>query len=405
MLKKCLLLLPLITHVACAQEDWWFEVEVLLYKREQAVELLEEQFAQPAALGDMQRAVDLITPRLRPNVERFKAALPDCHGQVEPVPEIPIHQMDLLQTVDQALEALAALSTEAQAPIPVMDGPAQVVGTLSQPSPRWQAATAAIGVEIPRVPRPDCVHQYERAWLPSLLFSPPQPDTFIAEVPSVLSGVVSHQPSGSYLIPREALQLRQLAQDLARQRGISPLLHLGWRQQVAVGRNRAASYRLFGGHNFAREYDSHGQPLAASSAIDPSMAETVEETSLMAQVQQALSQPLRLTPVASAIDAGVATDEYWELDGLFKVYLQYINRVPYLHIDAKLVYRKEGPFGLMGTPLPVEPASTLDGAPGQRLYDFSFDQLRRVISKQLHYFDHPMFGMVVQIRRYEGEDE
>ena len=30
----------------------------------------------------------------------------------------------------------------------------------------------------------------------------------------------------------------------------------------------------------------------------------------------------------------------------------------------------------------------------------NFNQLRRVISQQVHYFDHPLFGMVVRINRY-----
>jgi len=47
------------------------------------------------------------------------------------------------------------------------------------------------------------------------------------------------------------------------------------------------------------------------------------------------------------------------------------------------------------------------------LHSVNFNQLRRVISKQVHYFDHPLFGMVVRINRHkwpevpkdEDEDE
>jgi hypothetical protein len=34
------------------------------------------------------------------------------------------------------------------------------------------------------------------------------------------------------------------------------------------------------------------------------------------------------------------------------------------------------------------------------LQSVNFNQLRRVISKQVHYFDHPLFGMIVRINRY-----
>jgi len=30
----------------------------------------------------------------------------------------------------------------------------------------------------------------------------------------------------------------------------------------------------------------------------------------------------------------------WELDGVFKVYLQYIGRVPYLHVDSRVNFRQ-----------------------------------------------------------------
>ena len=81
----------------------------------------------------------------------------------------------------------------------------------------------------------------------------------------------------------------------------------------------------------------------------------------------------------------------WELDGFIQIYLKYINRVPYLHINSELFYRQ-----------PVLSANTLPGAPpAYELVSIPFSQQRRVISTQLHYFDHPLFGMLVQIRRYD----
>ena len=36
-----------------------------------------------------------------------------------------------------------------------------------------------------------------------------------------------------------------------------------------------------------------------------------------------------------------------------------------------------------------------------QLVSIPLAEQRRVISKQLHYFDHPLYGFIVQIRRYE----
>jgi len=39
-----------------------------------------------------------------------------------------------------------------------------------------------------------------------------------------------------------------------------------------------------------------------------------------------------------------------------------------------------------------------------KLVSVPLAEQRRVISTQLHYFDHPLFGFVVQIRRYNRPD-
>mgnify|MGYP003680067870 CR=1 FL=1 len=39
------------------------------------------------------------------------------------------------------------------------------------------------------------------------------------------------------------------------------------------------------------------------------------------------------------------------------------------------------------------------------LESINVKHFKRVISKQLHYFDHPLFGMVVYISRYQWPEE
>ncbi|MDF2178841.1 CsiV family protein [Aliiglaciecola sp. CAU 1673] len=405
MIKKSLILLSLFGAGVQAQEDWWFEVEVLLYKRDQAVQTLDEQFPQPAELPSMQRAVDLITPLLLPNIDSLIAALPACEIKQEESEEIPFLEPGLLDAVNKRLDELAQYRQPTEM-MPQSTG-AQIVGAL----PVDQASQTQADSFAFRIPRVGCVQPYERDWFPAPIIEYPEPEEFIAQVPTPLSGRVSHQDAGAYIIPSSALELRQLARDLYRQRGNSPLLHLAWRQQVTVGKSKAAPFRLYGGTNFAKAFDLHGLPLPLNPQSPMQLAPQQPSKSLIEQVEEALNQPLRLTQEENQEQEGVTTDQLWELDGLFKVYLQYINRVPYLHVDTNLVYRKEGPAGLMGTPLPLNRPSSVAGLvpndtrANTRLYDFSFDQLRRVISKQIHYFDHPMFGMVVQIRRYEGDDE
>jgi hypothetical protein len=97
----------------------------------------------------------------------------------------------------------------------------------------------------------------------------------------------------------------------------------------------------------------------------------------------------------------------WKVDGNMKVFLKYINRVPYLHIDSELFYRQpipvEGQAAASSSSSIISASSNEDAnaTPEYQLVSLPFSEQRRVISNQLHYFDHPLFGMVVQIRRYK----
>jgi hypothetical protein len=91
--------------------------------------------------------------------------------------------------------------------------------------------------------------------------------------------------------------------------------------------------------------------------------------------------------------------------------------VPYLHIDSELLYRQpvsERYFAVEPSILNADDSvnaaiaesdlvnnnsDTLAYTP-MRLVAVPLKEQRRVISTQLHYFDHPLFGFVVQIRRY-----
>ena len=127
-------------------------------------------------------------------------------------------------------------------------------------------------------------------------------------------------------------------------------------------------------------------------------------------------------------DSGAFREPIWEIDGRMKVFLKYINRVPYLHIDSEMFYRHQVPTQYFsGSDLSSELASSNNGAfvngdgdgDGEssvlesnasetsaqtieyQLVSIPLAEQRRVISKQLHYFDHPLYGFIVQIRRYE----
>ncbi|GAA0349412.1 hypothetical protein GCM10009092_12260 [Bowmanella denitrificans] len=402
----------LLSHTCQAQStDWWFEVEVLLYKQGQALEALDERFPQPVKTPGSARAVDLLSPLLQPDISSLRAALALCSpSQTQPQDNVVVTDSTLLSEVQQLLGSLSdQLQSEEQAFLPQTgtELQAQIVGALNtaQPSP-WRAEDF---IDLYPLLRSGCQYSFEQAWLEDLVVSHPKAEPFVAQMPILPQGREKPYSDSPYLLPPDMLELRQLARDLYRQRGIEPLMHLAWRQNVQFGRSKARPYRLFAGRNFAKSYDINGYPLPEEK---PLLAQQDSDTlatplDLMAQVEQALAEPLVLDNQAEVvIQPGQRADALWELDGLFTLYLQYINRIPYLHIDADMVYRQEGRPGLMGTePLTLalnggQDIQPDDSAPQYQLYGLKFDQLRRIISKQIHYFDHPLFGMVVEVRRY-----
>ena len=359
----------------------------------------------------------------------------------------------------------------------------------------------------------------------------PSTRPFIDAVPTNLNGNAdNNQTLNSKILPRSELKLRKLARDINRQRGLQLMSHFAWRQPVIFGRNKAPSYRLYAGKNYSEDFYYNGLPIplddsmsatkgsmitieenrasqvntantpnntgkiyvgdAQSTSINQNAftAADTEET-IFNNIQAALArldEQTQATAVnpndeentiraeaaetinVSEFQAADVPESTWELDGLFKVYLQRIGRVNYLHIDSQLNYRQ--PFIVTSGQLPQWQATSMESATQDNVQKFNdkknndsmpplhmlltdsysrglvmpntqqsselisgvsthmstdlndvlptmtpsanmnnsqplflkaypFNQLRRVISKQIHYFDHPMFGVVVQIRR------
>ncbi|PKG81721.1 hypothetical protein CXF85_17260 [Colwellia sp. 75C3] len=77
----------------------------------------------------------------------------------------------------------------------------------------------------------------------------------------------------------------------------------------------------------------------------------------------------------------------WSVDGLFKVHLKRNN---YLYIESELNIVDSSP----------KLSNKANNTASQNKV-ISFKQDRRVITGEIHYFDHPHIGMIVQIRRFD----
>jgi len=83
--------------------------------------------------------------------------------------------------------------------------------------------------------------------------------------------------------------------------------------------------------------------------------------------------------------SGTFDDALFEIDGRIKISLS-----KFLDVDADLLYRRQ-------VNLP-----DADGLPVTEFRQFRLTEFRRMKSKTIHYLDHPLFGVVIGIDRYES---
>jgi len=208
---------------------------------------------------------------------------------------------------------------------------------------------------------------------------------------------VANQP---FIAPAEQLELTEMRQQIIRRGVGTPLLHMSWYQPV-FGLDEQFKVRLFGGENFGQRFAPSGY-LYSESIAEPEvlpLAERLER--LLTQQQQgqlqfnarAEDEPLAPPPLLVR-EAGAPA--VWELDGTVHIYL--VGN--YLHIASELELREPHSVNWRPAGLDAQADRALQPrSDGEFLRSFKLEQLRRVISSETHYFDHPKLGIAVQIRR------
>ncbi|MFY8275104.1 CsiV family protein [Pseudoalteromonas sp. SSDWG2] len=162
------------------------------------------------------------------------------------------------------------------------------------------------------------------------------------QLPTVLRLPEFEHTDAPYLLATSQLQFSDKIAELKRQ-GRHTILHTGWRFP-GQSKRKAPRYRLFAGDAVVIKPQNVNTPLAGALPL----------------------------PSTAHADAAVPL---WQLDGFLKVHLNH-----YLYITSNLLVRES-----------VDTDTDVSA---------EFSQFRRVISGEIHYFDHPHIGMLVQIRRF-----
>ncbi|NKF52438.1 hypothetical protein G3R49_17900 [Shewanella sp. WXL01] len=223
------------------------------------------------------------------------------------------------------------------------------------------------------------------------------------------------------LLAQSQSQFADVITTVSKEPGVKPLLHLTWQQDMQSKR-RSKPVRIFAGKDFSEEYSYHGEHVVKQpeSQIEEPEVSEVNNTSQPAQFGEFGSfgsiEQTETTDSSTAhnqfgsfgqlFSLEEQTKPVWELDGTINIYLSH-----YLYIEHDLGLRKPtrieqslSDFGSLtsygysqeqqaGDQTNVELVPFLQTIP--------MKQNRRVRSGEVHYFDHPQMGIVMQIRKME----
>lgn len=449
--------LLVLSSASQAADDWWFDVEVIAFKRNVDINALQEQFPLSQDFSDVQYTWDVISQSLYPDIAWVKQNLGQCDTPISPIwydtpsledigamyeswrqsltPEaLAAHDetQALLEGNEQAqmiaedlLQQTEALNETIPAPSEAVFDPVDDTGDLLWSgdliAEQWlyfhgpKAYDSAVFAATLKDcnPATDWLQFDGSQWVRHITNNR-LPD--LARTPIVVMGKDWDRSVQPHALSEEQFELADLSKQIRWRKGLERILHVAWRQEVKFGQDEADTVRLFAGTNFAEQYDADGKARVIDVAIDSAQAftpieeNTVSEPVIVPAEQDifstiddiALEHPTvpfaRFTQLEQDLGTEEANDAarspIWELDGGVKIFLKYINRVPYLHIDSQLAFRQ-------ATLIESDAQNNATSEQQYQLVSVPFNQLRRVISKQVHYFDHPMFGFVIELRRYQ----
>lgn len=174
------------------------------------------------------------------------------------------------------------------------------------------------------------------------------------------------------LLPNSALKLNAVQRLLQRSSSFHPIMHIGWRQPI-VAQDKAVPIHIVGGKQYTATMAAPADATHSSTAD-----RTGPQTTISGDNGGALAAGL-------SIPAPDQTNKVWEINGSLL-----LTRARYLHAWVDLVF--------------TQPAAMVSGADADisddGLVHFRMQQHRRMRSGELHYIDHPLFGMLIMVTPY-----
>lgn len=402
-------------------QQWWFDIELIVFTRETAIDNASEQFP----------ALDLSAPSdFKPRLayEFDPITLWALQTQTQPVAQrvrqfqwcstaqvldVRLSTLGLNPTIHESIGAAARGLFQATL---MNTQPLEVSVDLQRP----YCHQAELGAVKPLLNEPvtdhnqtpfDSITQWQTLSAAQLLNLPLKPslggtNSQRVATPENQITTASTKPSAEQfqlrLLPPSEYRHEQVVAGLEKTPDTRPVLHIAWRQEIKFSREANPYWRIHGGYRYPLPFQSQHvstqslKPLTEHSHTNKTDAPRSYNKAAQEQVIERILATLtddESSSTTTALDAdhGLTQESLRiqeivakQLEGRLKVYLEYVDRVPYLHVDSQL--RR------------LKPVVTGDGE--EQWLQIDFNQRRRVVSSQLHYFDHPHLGVLIEIRRF-----
>lgn len=442
----------------------WFETEVILFSQLDNKTKLKETFNATEPLASFDKSMDLLSHYLNPDIAGLKAHLPACppspanvsgkqhDGQLysdisalfDISDALPSYRdLSLTSTLDSKMLDLALADTERSLvqQQPLFSEPQQQNQPIArqlqnqseqsqdqQNTPLRSAPVLWPYSNLPLFPKTLCAlnkAEFESFAVDQQRFS--YNGFAVNTMPLTINAADDSHKTTPYLLNADSLQLTKITGQLRRSKNFRPLLHMAWRQQV-FDLKRSIPLKVFAGDNLEIEYldalsvyhqqqqnqqnidDEYGhnsantavssakqQLRAAKQRHIANIAEQIDQVTNPDQVLAEIGQPITLTKTDSTIDqlslSPPLITQPWTIDGFIKLHI--FNN--YLNITTGFNFFDGDQVA------PTKPANEITGIikAEQQAQPIVMQQERRVISSEIHYFDHPYIGMIIQIRRYQ----
>ncbi len=195
------------------------------------------------------------------------------------------------------------------------------------------------------------------------------------------------EQKGVTLLPNSEYQLNEQEQRLRNHAGFKVLLHTAWRQGDQ-GEYSAPKFHILAGKNYSGRFNPNGTPVGSQTK-----------------------------PAVTGMTESSVPSPIYELDGKLQIYVQH-----YLYANAVLDLKEPSvrEVAIVST-MPEDAPDTSTTVPSDSgneatkfghlqnvspevetqtfLKSYRLDQKRRMKSGETHYFDHPLMGMIIQVRK------